>query len=64
MTDEIVEHGVVEDLPPMAQVLRVAADADIRGADPLGSDQSRRLGVVGSDLEAVVNILGEGGTPR
>ncbi len=58
---QIVEHGVVEDAPPAAQVVGMTADADIAGINPLGRDGGPGRSVVRPYLEAVVNIVGKAG---
>ena len=57
MVDQIVEHGVVENAPPAAQVGGMAADADIGGVDPLRRDRGLGRRVLGPHLEAVVNVV-------
>ena len=61
--DQGVEHRVVEDGPPFAQVVRVRSHALVRGVDPVTGHRGVRLAVVGADLESVLNIFLEGGTP-
>ena len=59
MVDQVVEHGVVKNAPPAAQVGGMAADADIGGVDPTRRDRGLGGGVLGSHLEAVVNVVGK-----
>ena len=60
--DQDVERRVVEDGPPMAQVVRGRPDTPIRGIDPVHRHGSGRPGVVRSDLESVVDVFLQGGT--
>ena len=53
--DQGVERRILEDLPPVLQV--VILDAGIIRLDPFRSHGPRRPGVVGPDLEAIVNPL-------
>ena len=59
MVDQVVEHGVVENGPPAAQVGGMAADAEIGGVDPLRRDGGLGGSVVGPHLEAVLNVVRE-----
>ena len=54
--DQVVENGVVKDLPPPAQVVGLGADALVGGVDP-GGDGGGRPGVVGADLVAVGDVF-------
>jgi hypothetical protein len=58
--DERVKDRVVEDGPPLAEVRRVLAEADVVGIDPVLGDRRRGLAVVGADLEAIVDVLAQG----
>ena len=57
MDDQIVEHGVIENAPPAAQVGSMAADADVAGFDPARRDCGLGRGVIGSHLEALVHVV-------
>ena len=59
--DQVIEHRIVEDVPPGADVDAVRADADVVGVDPLLFDRRRRRAVIRSDLEAVGEILAKTG---
>src|SRR5262249_34809926 len=58
-SDEGVERGVIEYAPPILQL--AGLDAGIVRLDPLPGDRRRRLAVIGSDLEAVVDVLQRAG---
>ena len=53
--DQGVERGILEDLPPVLQV--VVLHAGIIRLDPFRSHGCRRLAIVGPDLETIVNPL-------
>ena len=55
--DQVIEDGVVEDLPPLGQLGRLALDTRVGGVDPLRSHRGRRRSVVGPDFKAVVRPL-------
>src|SRR5262249_50074777 len=59
--NQAVEHRVVEDLPPLAQVVWSATEAFVPGVDPVLGHGRGRFVVVGTDLEAVVNVFAERG---
>ncbi len=57
VVNESVEHGVVEDLPPVAHVLTFSADPLVGGVNPGVGDLGPGRAVIRPDLEAVVNIF-------
>ena len=58
---QIVEDRVIEDLPPLTQVLPRLADPFIGRVDPVSGDRGGRLLVVRPDLEAVVDVVTDSG---
>ena len=63
VADKVVEHGIVEDLPPLGQVIGLLADANVAGIDPLRRHVRRRFGVIGPDFQSIVYVFGERGAP-
>ena len=57
--NELVEHGIVEDRPPFAQVVGILAHPRIVGVDPVAGDRRSRLGVLRADFEAVLDVVPE-----
>src|SRR5262249_44135845 len=55
------EGRVVKGRPPVAMFVLVLADADVAGVDPVFCHRRDRPVVVGTDLEAVVDVLAERG---
>ena len=58
-TNEGVEDGVLEDLPPVAVARRGALDSGVACLDPLRRHGRRRPAIIRPDLESVVNPLPE-----
>ena len=63
LADKFIEHRILEDCPPLAEVVGLAADANVVSIDPVRRHLRRRLGVIGADLEPVVDVIGQGRTP-
>ena len=59
--NERVQQGILKDLPPVAIAGRGALGAGILRLDPFLGHGRRRPAIVGTDLEAVVNVVHEAG---
>jgi len=57
VADEVIEHRVVKDRPPGAQVGRLGPHALVGSINPVLRHRGRRPAVVGADLESVADVF-------
>jgi hypothetical protein len=62
--NQTIQDRIIEDRPPLTDVVGFRTDSHIRGIDPMLGNEGRRPAIVGPDFESVVQILTEVRTTR
>ena len=55
--NQVVQHRIVENAPPLAYIIALAANADVGGIDPVVGHRGRDRTIVRPNFKAVVHIF-------